>query len=505
VAITIPSDLPLLNPNDLLGHIPTGQDPLHTLMRRTNWHYATHAPPLCNVTPIHQVQPTGTAPVFKFRVFPSRDGLTYNGEWALWINGSGTVDLDVQEGTTWGGGFTSVGSYPVTQAVTGGAINRFTFDTPIASSTRYLEISCTNYAAGTIGAQIFNFCAYPKKLSTITSGKKTSGFIAYDDAALTATSAPIHEEYFTRGAENVRATQADRKQNIWSYVQDPTSGFYRWVGTTYEVVGRLAIAPFYFGMTAPTDVTVYCRANDTGTPDGDIRVGQIGSFYEPVVFTADDTDRSGTLTLDPQSPPMVYMEGINPGTGIEVRYCMIEWTPSLGTEPILGSVAPPPLREYLAALDGLTLDACINPYAQTGLNFNAQLSGGPTNAWSWGQVIPPACYGMRPYVTMSRNNGATNPIVGELTTQTSGSGTWDQIWIECPIGGSEVYPPNKEAVLVYGGDAWIPSPASNNDRYRLAELTQDREPQWEEMDGRRYCGFSGETLQVPRASLSSLP
>jgi hypothetical protein len=507
MARVIPATLELLGPNDLLGLILAGKgaEILDLLMRRLNWHYATHAPPLANLCPLNGLINQGQTIEYRWRSNPSADGRTYHSRWAIYLSSGGaqTIDIDLQESTTWGGTYTSVGSYPVIGQALSPGINRLVFDAPLSASTNYLRIELTNLSDDV--AQVQNFMLAPKELVSIPLGVQPSGFVGYDDAALLVGSGdpPIHPEYFKRAASGTRATQADLKQCVMSYVQAPTNPAYAFTATATQTVQRMALAPFHVPLTEPTTTTVYCRAADNGTPDGTVRVGQVGSPYEPATFVAGDTDGAEPLVLDPQSPPVLYIDAINPGGRLDIRYVMVELEPDIGSDsPIVSGVAPPPLREYLSALDQLTLEACLRDYAVTGLNFDVELSQSPP-VYYLGQQVQPGVSGMQLYAGVSRDNAGTaaQPVV--VQTASSGSGGADVIFIESPNGGALVYPPSQYANVAYGSLAWIPTPPGPGGSYRLAELAKDRRPHWEEMYA-GYCqALAGKPIRV--ADPSTLP
>jgi hypothetical protein len=509
MARVIPATLELLGANDLLGLILAGKgaEILDKLLRRLNYDYAIKSPALANICPLPGGFSNSSSSDCRWRSSPSADGRTYHSRWAIFSSSPApqTADLDVQKATSYGGPWTSVGTYPQVGVAVAPGLNRYTYDAPLSGSTTYLRCIASNLS-GPQPAQVHSFALAPKELTVIPSGVQPSGFVAYNDSALLVGSgdAPIHTESFDRAARGVRATARDLRQCVMSYVQSTTTPFYAFTATATQTLQRMALTPFHVPLTKPTDVTVYCRAEDTGSPDGIVRVGQLGSQYEPATFVADNTDQAVTLTLDHQAPSALYIDAIDPGTRLGIWYAMVEWRPEVGsTSPIIASISPPALREYLGALDYLTLDAVLADYAVTGLNFN-----GPDNAAALGlqyigQQVQPGVSGMQLLAAVSRDGSGTAGAPVRVQTATSGAAAADTILVESPTGGAYVYPPGPLANVVYGSNAWIPTPSDPNGSFRLAELTKSRRPAWEEMWYDRAHAASGVPIRVE--GVASLP
>ena len=502
MAITIPADLELVSANELLGHIPADPEPLHTLLRRCNWHYATHSPAIVNCCPVMVIAPTQQIIV---PAYASADATTYDAMLGIHSSAGGTCTVNIEQAIAGGGPWVAVGAYPLASgALAGLATTWDPHSFALLTTTRFLRITLS---AGPGNLQLQSVGIWPAKRVGISSGKKASGFIAYDDAALQVGSgdAPIHTEYFIRAAQNFRVVQADRRQCLWSFVQNPTLGAYGFTSTGQSNVLRIGLAAYHCPVSVDTDVTVYCRAADAGAGTGRIMVGQVGSEHAPVVFQADDTDQTRVLKLDPKAPEIIYALAVAPSGRIDPRYVVVEWTPTIGgATDIVAGVAPPPLREYLVAIDQLGLAACTGPYGVTGLNFNPAIAGTGGTLWAYGQRVAPACYGMTQGMTMSRTvgAGAGTPLPGEMYSASSGAAAADRIVVASSIGGSLVYPPNHAALVDWGTvTKWDAAPAAAVDR--IIELTQDREPAWETMEGRYFQGWGGRTLRV--GDLSSLP
>lgn len=481
MAITIPADLELFELNQLLGLIPAGQDPVHTLMRRVNWHYATHAPPLVDIAPDHV--PAATVEVI-VPCYPSADYLTYDSVWQLYAAAAGTVDIDIQEATTYGGVYTSLATYPHTVPDWGGGNTQFTRNAQVATTTRFLKIRCLN-GAGNV--QVQGLTLSPQKLTSIAAAAKPSGMVPYEDAALTATGAPIHTEYWLRAQDSIRGTYSDRRQVLWSWCQTVAAPRIAIVASAQWTTQRFALAGCQLPVSSKTLLTVYAKCADSGGGAGTVLVGQVGSSYEPAKITADDTAGSDTFYWDPHGEDAIYAVADNPSGTMTPRYVIVEWTPSIGSSiPLIGSPAPPPLHEYLISLDKLTREACLRSYAATGKAFSAANAG--LTYWYCGLQIGPGLKALRPVLTVSRSNATSAGTSAEFWTTDSGAGANDKILVESPLSGPLTYPPSLYAQVVPGCEEWDDTPAVA--MARLCEVTADREPKYQAVWGRYYCGWS---------------
>lgn len=520
MGIDIPASLELLNtanPWILPGYIPqSDDDPVELLCERSHFHYAYHAPALVNLC---LLDAAAASQVFRFPAHASADGLTYTGEICIRPIATGTVDIDIEEATTGGGAYTSVSGFPKTTAsLANTTAHWLSYDVPLATTTRFVRVTVDN-GAGNVLCQAF--LLYPKALGAITSGEKSSGFIGFDNAWMSAVAndSPIHTEIFNRCAWNFHYTQKDRRQCVWSYCQSTSGTDYRLAMTSQQNTRRVAYAPYSIGSSQPETVTVYAWAQDVGgAPQANIIVGQEGSKYAPASILADNTHRSTTMTLDPSAPQIIYANVDDPNGGVEVYYIKVEWQPSLlpvdglgDPLPVINSVAPPPLRGYLNVLNIVGLQAVLNPYAITGLNFNPEL--GPASYWNWATRHGPGVYALHPGVTFSRTlNDAGNPVNAEIWSSSSQTGgptgpppplnANEQIEIEDPIAGTWTYPPHEAATVAWGTDQWIASPGASDDGRRLFELTVADIPGTEYFKGKKCIGFGGVARYVD--DLSSL-
>lgn len=493
MAIVIPGTLELLPPSTFLGHLHADDEPLRTLLNRSNWHYATHAPALLNCCPL--AIPLASQD-FAAAATPSADGLTYDCDLALWLDVNSTIVITFRESSTSSSAGWSV--VAVSSPFLTAGDNRHSFTVPLAATTKYLRITVAS-VSGLVQCQ--SWLVRPRKLTTITapaSPPKPSGSIPFDDAHLSTVGAAVHVEYLNRAWENFRATQADRRQAVLSYVQASTSptNIFRVIATG-QTAPRVLYGASWIPETQIT-ATVRFRASDLGVTDGTVRVGQVGG--DVVEFVCDDSDQTATITLTGPDP-VIYAQA-EPVLIININYITIDYSPVIGSSSVLISEPAPPARmEYLAAVDALGLQATLGGYAVTGLHFNALAAGGTD--WHWAQMIGAGHDAMRGIHTRSTTQTPTTvgPPDAEMFSSSSGATASDEIIVPCPASGVDVYPPLGGAVVVKGSLTKDTTPAAPVNR--LFELTPSREPLLEEFNGRLLIGFTGEPILV--ADPATLP
>jgi len=482
VAITVPSDLELMDVGALLGHVPADdKDPLYTLLRRANWLYATHAPPLLNVC-VHE--PARASIEILAAVVPSADSLTYSFDMSLRNSATDTVQVDVEESSTSSGaGFAAVSGSPFTTAsLTAGDNWIATLDVPLAAATRWIKITVAP-ASGTV--VVHSVVIRPKRLTTLSSGALSSGVVLFDDSHLTDADAAIHTEYINRAALNYHLTVKDRYQCIAGFANHSTPHM-RWVPGTgganvdahFLIFGVVPLPPG----AEETTVTVRLRADDSGA-GGTVLVGQLnGSSVE---LDADNADNTATLVLVGDRP--VVFAQVIPDTALDVYYLNIDWQPddvgsavALITEP-----APPARLDYLLTLDAVGLEACLRPYAMPLVSFDWNDTSG--TYWHWAQVIPPGTRRGRAIFTRSRDfdeSVEAEDAEAWAATTTNPATAAEAVNVPCSTNGAAQYDPMTAPTVDWGSMNDEDTPVGAMDR--MFELTEDREPYLEKFQG-RYC------------------
>ena len=358
MAITIPSTLELLEPQDFIGQVPSAQEPLHTLLRRLNWLYSTYSPPLVNVSPYCAA--AGAHPDVIVPILPSADGLQYDITIRLIAKETGTTntaDIEVKECATFGGTYTDLPNSPfsgvaLTQSGTGSTAYAVTYVAnlgAIAAASRFLKITAKHVDRKDI--QIAAVLIYPRTVSSISAGTFSSGFIPYDDAALVTSGAAIHREYFDRIWQGVHAITSDRRCALASFVADTGGLRISTAGTTRRV---------FFGQThipdgGVTEATVHVKFTDTGTST--IMVGQYnGGDGSVVTFTDSASAQSATIRLYGDKPLIQAIATV--GTAMTLFYIVIDYANSRGGSGSYFSGLTPPARSVdLAVMETITMEA----------------------------------------------------------------------------------------------------------------------------------------------------
>jgi hypothetical protein len=322
MAINIPSEYEPIDPTRLIGRAPFDDDPLDDILELGNWLYANHSPPiLCSV-------PNTALAASHDYVFPlwaSADALDY--ECLVYVSRSATatvtVDFYESSASSWGAWGAATSTTTIASADTS-VYELFTLSGVLAT-TRFAKLSFT-WSAGT--GRVMGILIYPKKITSITAAQKSSGFHPYDAAHLTSTGAAIHTEYINRAYRNVASVYRDRRVCLACVLDDPAEvrvTWKDWAGNLTTLPG--GHAKTWIGGQAGATVTVRARAvaGETAATAPVIRVREAGGV--PVELICNGTDRSATLTINTDSPTLVWDVLLNDATTVNMAYIVIEWRP----------------------------------------------------------------------------------------------------------------------------------------------------------------------------------
>ncbi|MHC4892247.1 MAG: hypothetical protein ACYTFV_02575 [Planctomycetota bacterium] len=499
MAINVPTTIELLDANQLLGAVPAGREPLETLLNRTNHLYAYHAPALVNVTFRDAFNPSSQ---FIVPIDPSVDGIDYDVAMSF-VADAGTIAVTLGWSATYAGAYSSIAGWnanTITSAAPSathiGAADSTEPAASIPASARFLSVSVV-HATGDV--QLHSLCITPRRMTSISSGAKASGFIAFDDGLLSSTGAPINTEHLNRGWQNITATYSDRRHWLMGQVFSPSAPSYRFTkfgykGThQYTTVGQVHM---------PGNVESVCkvrmRAQDSGTP-ASITIGQINGAS--VTLDANDTDHETDLTISGEYPVLFAMA--NPYNGIAIRYLSVTWAPSLGIATGFVTGAAPPARlEYLATLDTLSLQALATPYAVS--LHSTDVDNSEHSFVYWHQPIAPGSRSMRQVVTRGAEMSGSTQKMSDSNVWGFNSGTLvgDRIDVPGPAGGTESWPPEPWAHVVHGSVAYDNSGSHAPGDERQWVLAELRTPYVERFFGANFVCVAGETTQV--ADLSAV-
>jgi hypothetical protein len=210
VGLTIPGTITTLEQNTLKGYVPTGEDPLGTLMLRLNQLISMHSPAVVDCCPTNSETNGASTAVFEMPCYASADALDYIIRLSVMASANGQVEVEESAN---GVAYAAVASSPWAAGVTGDG--EFALTTALLATTRYITVQIT----GAADYQIQSIMVYPDEIDPI-SPVYDSGAIAFDDTAIGTAGAPLHTEHWTRARATVDAVLADRKQAVFSYVNE---------------------------------------------------------------------------------------------------------------------------------------------------------------------------------------------------------------------------------------------------------------------------------------------
>lgn len=525
MSVTVPSDLELLDPNAIVGNVEVSEEPLHTLLRRINWLFATYTPAACNFVGVQGT--TNNSVTFRVPFPASADSLNYQPVFVVLTDTTGNFTIDIDECDTFSGTYSAVSGYgSKTLSCTATDANVFWSEDsfPVAASTEFIEVTVTQ-SDPTAYIQLAAFMAYPAplELSTGTSvslatklptGRSSSGVWIYEDAHLTSTGAAVHTEYMNRPVRAVSALAADRVQCVGSFVQNTgyDRGFALGTGHISRTFFRNRL--YLPGNVGSATVTVKLGAREGGT-GGSVTVGQMGapsdSWHTFSVPQTTATAQSATITVWGERPEIIGIAHIDSRS--DILYMVLEWVPDFasnyeptGSYKLVDEPAPPPKAEVLAACEQMTMRLADAGYAACATTFYAgyfrasdwNAGGTPFSgdnvAYAF-QRVPPGVKGMRTTFVRGSDGGG-----GEMSDTTFGSkpgsgGAEQTGTVESPVEGGEVAPWSADAayVEVYDGGAEYAASGSGDDPIRTAE---DREAHDLLVVMERSSGLSGEWIRV---------
>ena len=485
MAITVPGDWDHLTKGELVGHVPAAVEPVNTLAQRTHYVYRNHAPPIFTGI-VWNAAATGHEAYFP--ISPSADGLSYIVDVFMSYTGADTYVLRVYstpDSATASATWTLLATD--SDAITGASHHQYSATITIPAATKFLRIA----SASSTNHQLTGVTVYPA-LTNSPSATNPSGFLAFDDGFL-GTGAPVHTEYLNRTLNNAAAVYKDRKWGVFSFLQTtalsvrlaPTDG----IGTRALGKARISMPDDLLTRTA----TVKVRANDSASPDGFVEVYQVNGNTTGSTLTADNTDRSTTITLK-GSTPVIAARVVSSGT-VDVYYVTVEIAPTLemqGTgKEMITAAAPPARTEYLTTVDGFQERIYWQRYPTPGLVFD------PTDYTAghlrFNLICGPGTKRLRPCVTRYDVTPGADVVLASASFKNadSGTGTHETIHVafngkgeveKHPLNGSTDEQKQNEGKTEWGSLTDIATPASLTYPHgvdRLAEITEDDAPQAE--------------------------
>ena len=324
MSITTPTSI-VVTPAANLTKAPMRRDELATALLNMNAAYALHAPQLVSAL-ITDAANVTVAKNVHIPVRPSADGLEYDLRVLFTPSAavSYTITLDYctvysDTTTTW----TSLISATVTPPST----DLYDYsDSAVLPATAVAVRIGVSPSSGSYEWHSVWMRPSATRISAPTT-VAPSGFVAYDDALLSAAGAPINTEMINRLRNNARALLTDRRQLAYCFAQ-PSSARRPLVGPTEQRLPRGRIhLPYQSGFVG---LEVHCIAKvNTGTTTGLIKVQQVGG--EQVALDADATIQINTLPAKVQGSGLGAYVDIDvfvsaPNT-TELRSLVMYWTP----------------------------------------------------------------------------------------------------------------------------------------------------------------------------------
>ena len=274
------------------------KDPLLTILENANGMYEAHAPALISALYTCEHLITGRSAVFWIPVLPSIDGLDYDfSHWVYGGAGAGAVTIHVEEWT--GAAWTDVRA-PTATALAATSWLRYDHTDTISASATILRVTISRAAGSEFSPSAI---LVRPGTNAPAVGVKASGFVPFDDGMLAVgtSDAGINTEHLNRGPQNAMAILRDRRQCVWSFVQEysQTDAVY----STYTSPLSDTV-PACFGQAVglipfahDPVVTVYAiGVVDGGATTDLIDVYQVGK--SGVKLDADGAVQSASLTLE---------------------------------------------------------------------------------------------------------------------------------------------------------------------------------------------------------------
>lgn len=279
------------------------RDPLFTTLKNANGLYESHAPALISALYTCEAAIVVRSAVFQIPLLPSADTLDYN--FSHWIygdaGGAGTMTVLVEE---WTGAAWNTLENTAGIAAAASTMVRHDHTDPIDPNATILRITLTR------ATDPMSPCAILVRPGTNApaAGTYPSGFVPFDDGLLNVgtNDAGINTEHLNRGPQMAMAVLKDRRQCVWSFVQEEGLTNTRYFAEDSATLS--AGLPVRFGLAVGSipnqvdpKVTVLAIGSvDAGATANLIRVWQVDG--PGVSLDADGAVQSGELTLALKDP-----------------------------------------------------------------------------------------------------------------------------------------------------------------------------------------------------------
>ena len=455
MSITIPSGLELTEPHDMLGNLDVKKDPVHTLMRRTNYLYATYSPALLQACPYFAADGSYS---HIFPVTPSADGLRYQPALAFSVSATSDVSVSIwtsEDGSTWDA---VTGWAARSLACTTGQINIFTDESDfiIDADVVAVKIQVSHDNRGQL--QLHAFTLYPSEVASVSAGATASGFIPYDDQWLATSGAPVTTEMVNRTARNVHAVVSDRVQCVTAWSMDTDDPIR--MRTSEGAVRLVHMGQIHLPGNARGTLTVKLSARG-GSGSNKVTFSQVDGASVTITTNTDSASpwpiQSGTFEVVGEFPVIKITALVT--ADLYIHAFNVTWVPNYtSSDDALTEAAPPARLAYLGDLEDLTMRAAVHSYAAPSLlrsgthspelTYPAGTSGAymifnsPKTVFALLRV-PPGTYAIRPFVSRCAPAVEEGMPKTRIGTHPDGGTDEQRVDIPCTItGGVDVFPPD---------------------------------------------------------------
>lgn len=483
------------------------QNPVRLALRNANYFYRYHSPPMLSVAYCTSGLLTRAA-IYHIPIMPSADGLLYDFEHRYECsNATQTITTTVDYCTTYAGGatvWTNLYAQNDTTAGAGVVLRSTRTGVTLPRTAVALRVQYSAPAAGT--RTDHHLLVYPNT-QTLAAGVTTSGFVPWDDGALTSAEGwPLHEEHLNRIGRNAYYVMTDRMQCAFAFVQEYTATP-RWQCTDtyfgqlgYEFPAVRAYLPNTADSNVSTLTVSVIATVSAGTTTRRVQLMQPNG----ATCFANASGNIETTTLDIaasrgglDSFADLQLVVNNSAANTTTVYAVVAfYTPTIDNSDVVKWWNPAPIAssQILATACGKIQTAAVLPYCGTGHLFDGVTTS--MNSRTIGVRVAPGAVAAR-YAcseTVSAATLAAAYITHNVTCNTMAGKTSTLPWIV--LIGMVNYM-NKSFAPIKPVNAL--SEATKSEPYSLAgflsgetalQLTTQNSPYTERITVTDTCGFS---------------
>ena len=304
-------------------------------------------------------------------------------------NATQTITTTVDYCTTYAGGATVWTNLYSQNDTTAGAATVFRSTRTGVTIPRTAVAMRVQYTAPGVGSRTDHHLLVYPNTQTLAAGVTTSGFVPWDDGALTSAEGfAIHEEHINRIGKNAGSVLADRKQCAFAFVQEYTATP-RWQCSDtyfgqlgYELPPARCYLPVLQNVTYSPTLSVYAIATvSAGSTSRKVQFSQTSGAS--VFLDATGSIVSTTIDVNPQRPGLdSYVDlALTPnntaGNTTTVYAVVAFYTPSTDITDVVKWTSPAPVAssQMLAKACGRIQKPATLPYCGTAHVFDGAGTG----------------------------------------------------------------------------------------------------------------------------------